>query len=184
MKIGEKVKALRTERGLTLKQLSEATDLSTGFLSQFERGITTIAVEHLSTIADIFDVKINYFFEDEVESEPIIRGYDQPVLRILNNMVYKQLSPAPEDKQMAPKLIEIMPHEKREFPASYPHHGEEFVYILEGILSLMIDGTSYQLYPGDSAHYFSTIDHNWDNETNNVVKFIVVHHPNDDNQKK
>ncbi len=179
MNIGEKVKALRTERGLTLKQLSEATGLSTGFLSQFERGITTIAVEHLSTIADIFEVKINYFFDDEQEVEPIIRGYDQPVLRILNNMIYKQLSPVPEDKEMAPKLIEIMPHEVREFPDSYPHHGEEFVYILEGILTLNLDGKSYQLYPGDSAHYFSTLNHNWDNQTNRVVKFIVVHYPSD-----
>lgn len=179
MNIGDKVKALRTDRGLTLKQLSEATGLSTGFLSQFERGITTIAVEHLSNIADVFDVKINYFFEDVEESEPIIRGYDQPVLRILNNMIYKKLSPAPEDKQMAPKLIEIMPHEEREFPASYPHHGEEFIYVIEGILTLELDGKNYQLYPGDSAHYFSTLDHNWDNQTNKVVKFIVVHFPND-----
>ncbi|MDN6615831.1 MAG: helix-turn-helix domain-containing protein, partial [Enterococcus sp.] len=65
MTIGEKVKNLRNERGMTLKQLSEATGLSTGFLSQFERGITTIAVEHLATIAALFKVKINYFFEEE-----------------------------------------------------------------------------------------------------------------------
>lgn len=39
MNIGEKVKNLRNEQGMTLKQLSEATGLSTGFLSQFERGL-------------------------------------------------------------------------------------------------------------------------------------------------
>lgn len=61
MNIGEKVKNLRNEQGMTLKQLSEATGLSTGFLSQFERGITTIAVEHLSSIADLFKVRINCF---------------------------------------------------------------------------------------------------------------------------
>lgn len=179
MDIGEKVKRLRNEKGMTLKQLSEATGLSTGFLSQFERGITTIAVEHLSTIADLFNVKINYFFEEEPESEPIVRGYDQPVIHKLNNMIYKQLSRSPKDKKIAPKMIEIMPHEKRELPTTYPHQGEEFVYVLEGILSLVIEEKTYQLYPGDSAHYFSTINHNWDNETNNIVKFIVVHHPND-----
>ena len=74
MNIGEKVKNLRNEQGMTLKQLSEATGLSTGFLSQFERGITTIAVEHLSSIADLFKVRINYFFEEEPEIEQIVRG--------------------------------------------------------------------------------------------------------------
>ncbi|MDT2702494.1 helix-turn-helix domain-containing protein [Enterococcus dongliensis] len=179
MNIGEKVKNLRNEQGMTLKQLSEETGLSTGFLSQFERGITTIAVEHLATIADLFKVKINYFFEDESVNEPIVRGYDQPVIHKLNNIIYKQLSRSPKDKMIAPKLIEIMPHENRELPTTYPHQGEEFIYILEGILTLVIEETTYQLYPGDSAHYFSTINHNWDNQTNNVVKFIVVHHPND-----
>ena len=174
MNIGEKVKNLRNEQGMTLKQLSEATGLSTGFLSQFERGITTIAVEHLSSIADLFKVRINYFFEEEPEIEPIVRGYDQPVIHKLNNMIYKQLSRTPQDKKIAPKMIEIMPHEKRELPTTYPHQGEEFVYVLEGI-----EEKTYQLYPGDSAHYFSTIDHNWDNQTSNVVKFIVVHYPND-----
>ena len=179
MNIGEKVKSLRNERGMTLKQLSEATGLSTGFLSQFERGITTIAVEHLSTIAALFEVRMNYFFEEEIEVEPIIRGYDQPVIHELNNMIYKQLSRSPQDKKIAPKMIEIMPHERRELPTTYPHQGEEFVYVLEGILTLVIEDKTYQLYPGDSAHYFSTIDHNWDNQTSNVVKFIVVHYPND-----
>lgn len=179
MNIGEKVKNLRNEHGMTLKQLSQATGLSTGFLSQFERGITTIAVEHLSRIAELFEVKINYFFEEQQTVEPIIRGYDQPVIHELNNMIYKQLSRTPQDKQMAPKMIEIMPHEKRELPTTYPHQGEEFIYVLEGILTLMIEEKNYQLYPGDSAHYFSTINHNWDNQTNQVVKCIVVHHPND-----
>lgn len=179
MNIGEKVKNLRNERGMTLKQLSEATGLSTGFLSQFERGITTIAVEHLSNIAKIFDVKINYFFEEEHEVDPIVRSYDQPVIHELNNMIYQQLSRSPQDKKIAPKMIVIMPHEKRELPTTYPHQGEEFIYVLEGILTLVIEEKRYQLYPGDSAHYFSTINHNWDNETNNLVKFIVVHYPND-----
>ncbi|MDN6615772.1 MAG: cupin domain-containing protein [Enterococcus sp.] len=94
-------------------------------------------------------------------------------------MIYKQLSRTPQDKKIAPKMIEIMPHEKRELPTTYPHHGEEFVYVLEGILTLVIEEATYQLYPGDSTHYFSTINHNWDNQTNNIVKFIVVHYPND-----
>ena len=43
--IGAKVKQKRTERKMTLKQLGEKTGLSVGFLSQFERGLSSIALE-------------------------------------------------------------------------------------------------------------------------------------------
>jgi transcriptional regulator with XRE-family HTH domain len=58
--IGEKVKSLRLEKKLTLKELSELSDFSTGFLSQLERGLTSVAVDTLSTIAQILGVNLNY----------------------------------------------------------------------------------------------------------------------------
>ncbi|MCH3963907.1 MAG: XRE family transcriptional regulator [Clostridium sp.] len=178
MNIGEKVKELRNKKGLTLKDMSEKTGLSTGFLSQFERGITTIAVENLSNIADVLKVKINYFFDDE-EKELIIRSYDQPFIRELNKTIYKSLSRYPEDKMFSPELVELLPKNDHQYPDVYSHQGEEFVYILEGILTLIIEKDVFNLYPGDSAHYLSTQKHNWDNQTNKVVKFIVVHYPKD-----
>lgn len=49
--IGAKVKSLRIGKEMTIKQLSEACGLSVGFLSQFERGISSIAIDSLETIA-------------------------------------------------------------------------------------------------------------------------------------
>lgn len=177
MNIGEKVKELRNKKGLTLKTMSEKTGLSTGFLSQFERGITTIAVEHLSTIAAVLNVKINYFFDDEEEKELIIRSYDQPFVRQLNKTIYKSLSRYPEDKMLSPQLIELLPKDEHQHPDIYAHQGEEFIYVLEGILTLIIEEDIFKLYPGDSAHYLSTQKHNWDNQTNKVVRFITIHYP-------
>ena len=60
--IGEKIKALRTSQNLTLKQLGEMTNLSTGFLSQMERGLSSIAIDTLETIAGVLGVKPWQFF--------------------------------------------------------------------------------------------------------------------------
>ncbi len=68
--IGEKVKELRTNNKMTLKELSEKTNLSTGFLSQFERGLTTIAIDSLQQISRVLGVDITFFFE----SPPTSRG--------------------------------------------------------------------------------------------------------------
>ncbi|MBP1042541.1 helix-turn-helix transcriptional regulator [Vagococcus sp. BWB3-3] len=178
--IGELVKKLRKEHGYTLKDLSQKLNLSVGFLSQFERGVTTIAVEHLVKIATLFNVPINHFFtQSPAPEETIVRSYDQKVMRIINDTVYKSLSPHPQDKQMMPKLIEMLPASTNEHVTTYPHEGEEFVYVLAGILTLIINGAEQQLYPGDSAHYASSQPHNWANYTNIVVKFLVLHTPND-----
>lgn len=178
--IGELVKKLRKDHGYTLKDLSTKLNLSVGFLSQFERGVTTIAVEHLVKIATLFDVSINYFFSETTEpEETIIRSYNQQVLRIINDNIYKSLSPHPQDKQMMPKLVEMLPAMTNEHVATYPHEGEEFIYVLAGILTLVINGSEQQLYPGDSAHYPSSQPHNWANYTNIVVKFLAIHTPND-----
>jgi transcriptional regulator with XRE-family HTH domain len=180
--IGAKVKEVRQRNGLTLKEMSEETGLSTGFLSQFERGITTISVDQLANIANILGVKISYFLsETEIDKldDPIIRSYDQQVLRIFNQCIYKNLSAEPKNKIMMPKLIEMMPSFDEENIDCYPHNGEEFIYVVEGILTLRLDNKEFQLYPGDSSHYDSSTPHNWANYTNRMVKFIAVHTPND-----
>ncbi|MDO4711938.1 MAG: helix-turn-helix transcriptional regulator, partial [Peptostreptococcaceae bacterium] len=48
--IGSRVQNRRKEQKITLKELSERTGLSTGFLSQFERGMTSIAIDSLQKI--------------------------------------------------------------------------------------------------------------------------------------
>ena len=66
--IGEKIKALRTSQNLTLKQLSEKTNLSTGFLSQMERGMSSIAIDTLEKIAGVLGVSCPAFFQTILRS--------------------------------------------------------------------------------------------------------------------
>ena len=81
--IGGKVQRRRKEQNITLKELSERTGLSTGFLSQFERGMTTIAIDSLQNIAKVLDMDMDSFFYMPQKSindeEPIIRSYNRQV---------------------------------------------------------------------------------------------------------
>lgn len=81
--IGAKIKHLRTQRKMTLKDLSEKTNLSIGFLSQLERGLTSIATDTLGTIADVFEVELSYFFlKPRTKKKAIIRSYEKEVFNI------------------------------------------------------------------------------------------------------
>lgn len=180
MNIGMKIKKLRSEKGITLKELSEKSELSIGFLSQLERGLTTIAVDSLEKLADILGVHLTYFFDyPHIRKDKVLRSYEQEILDIEEGGFIKySLSANLENKQLVPKLVEILPQKKEEEIISYKHEGEEFVYVLEGILTVYIDGERYEVYPGDSVHMNSRITHNWANYTNKKVKLLTVNTPN------
>ncbi|NFM80727.1 cupin domain-containing protein [Clostridium botulinum] len=178
--IGKKIKKLRTNKRLTLKELSEKTNLSIGFLSQLERGLTTVAIDSLTKIAKELDVSLTYFFQAPKKNKKIVlRSYEKEILQVENNRFIKyNLSNDLEDKSFLPRLIEILPTDSKENIISYQHKGEEFVYVLEGILTLFINDDEKELYPGDSAHYDSSINHNWANYTSKPVRLLTVHTPN------
>lgn len=178
--IGGKIKKLRTQKKMTLKDLSEKTSLSIGFLSQLERGLTSIATDTLSNIADVLEVELSYFFiKPRSITRPIIRSYEKEIFNICTSgCIQYNLSNNLKDKSMLPRLIEILPNNTEEDIQSYMHSGEEFIYILEGTLTIFLEEEQYELYPGDSIYYNSSRNHNWANYTNKMVKMIVVATPN------
>jgi quercetin dioxygenase-like cupin family protein len=60
----------------------------------------------------------------------------------------------------------------------YAHEGEEFSYVLEGIITVYLDGARHTLYPGDSIQIRSNLPHNWVNLTNKTAKLLSVNIPN------
>lgn len=61
--IGVKIKSLRKERKLTLKQIADQTNLSISFLSQVERSKSSITLESLKKISEALGVNPSYFFQ-------------------------------------------------------------------------------------------------------------------------
>ena len=68
--------------------------------------------------------------------------------------------------------------ENEEYELNKVYEGEEFIYVLEGILTVYLDGSEYCLNPGDSIQIHSQTPHDWVNNTNRVVKILTVHTPN------
>lgn len=175
--IGKKIKELRLKAGYTLNDMSEKTGLSTGYLSQLERGLTTIAIDTLIRISEIFQVDISYFVEKKSgKTGPIVKTYERDLMQVLGNrFIYYSLSNTLDEGRLYPRYIEILPGGIDEQINVYKHEGEEFVYVLEGILTLLLDGEEHSLYPGDTAHYSSKQEHNWVNKTNKTVKVMSIH---------
>ena len=77
--IGTKVKNLRTEKKMTLKQLSEKSGLSVGYLSQFERGLSSIALDSLEKLSVILEVPLSELFREDPPPptlDPVVHGIE------------------------------------------------------------------------------------------------------------
>lgn len=180
--IGSRVQERRKEQKITLKELSEKTGLSTGFLSQFERGMTSIAIDSLQNIAKILDMDMDCFFcipKTAGHSEdPIIRSYDRQLGSVNSKYVQFHLAKNPDESTFLPRIYEIWPSSREDTIRTYVHEGVEFIYVLEGILTLHYKNKVYEMYPEDSAYLDSKVPHNWENNTNKKVKILTINYPN------
>lgn len=179
--IGARVKNLRTSKKYTLKQLSEEVDLSIGFLSQLERGMSSIAIDSLSKIADVFGVSLGSFFEyaaDETTS-PVMQSFNLRPIQVSSEIIQFLYATNPAEFELLPRMFQINPNANADEQLEiYNHAGEEFMYVLEGILTVYVEGREYHLYPGDGMQIHSDVDHNWCNRTNKIVKILTVNYPN------
>lgn len=180
--IGAKIKALRTSRKYTLKQLSEETGLSVGFLSQLERGMSSIAIDSLAKITSIFGIGLSDFFEDTppADADPVVRSFDLTPTYISPQILQFILSNNTAAYDLLPRLFVLMPFANASAAEAeiYSHAGEEFLYVLEGIVTVYQADTQRTLYPGDSIQLRSDAPHNWINRTNKVARLLAVNFPN------
>jgi transcriptional regulator with XRE-family HTH domain len=158
--VGAKIRVLRKERGLTLERLSELSGLSTGIISQIERGKANPAFTSLVQLAHGLDIPVGRLFHVEEQTSPVVRKGERRRLDhhgIETNGRYELLTPDLNGALEA-TWVETPPgHDTSGTP--YRHNGEEFGLVLSGVTDVYLDGTRYRLEPGDSIRYASTVPH-------------------------
>ncbi|MDY2613486.1 MAG: cupin domain-containing protein [Lachnospiraceae bacterium] len=180
--IGNTIKQERLKQGMTLQQLSTATGFSIGYLSQFERGLSQIAIDSLHKITDVLGMEFIDFFREEESSpsaSPVTRIYDASCDKVSDQIIQYTLSKNAKNFSYLPRLYHLMPHiGADENIELYAHEGEEFIYVLEGVLKLYVEEDEYIMYPGDSVQLDSTKKHNWTNCGTQITKILTVNMPN------
>lgn len=175
--IGIRLKALRKSKNMTLKQVAEKTNLSISFLSQLEHSKCSITIESLVEISEVLDVNPSYFFADyeESQSKNKIAINKQQTLEenmVISNFTYKDLSGNFSNQSFLPTLVTL--HPRKEGVRPLAHSGQEFIFVLEGVLTVIFDTDEISLEAGESIHMESTTPHNWLNKTDQLIKFLYV----------
>ncbi len=165
--IGGKLKQLRKEKKLSILELSRRSEVSTGLISQIERGLVVPSVVSMWKLSEALQVNIGYFFEEEkkTEEDVVIRRGEHRI-NILNkgNSFYELFVPE-HDHKIDFMKITIKGGQSRESQhrekGLVTHEGEECGYVLSGTLTVALGDKEYTLYEGDSIYYPSTIPHKY-----------------------
>lgn len=175
--IGAKLRTLRTERKLTLADVSRLTGLSITFLSRVETSKAKISVSTLQKLAVFYQKNLLYFFEGlSVAGAALIRAEERRVLETSERAVKMELLVGVPEFVMEPILFTVKPGGGSE--GSYSHEGEEFLFMLEGCLEMWLDEAErYVLKPGDSLYFRSTLAHRWKNSGQKDAVILWVNTP-------
>jgi transcriptional regulator with XRE-family HTH domain len=174
--IGMKLRALRTQKRLTLARLAAETRLSTALLSKLETDRMVPTLPTLATISRVYGVGMSYFFSEPARHTLSVtrkaqlqgheRGMEQARITPLNAVGEGPLLAAssPPAEARKPRLVAQM----IEFPAGGAastsdcfHETSGLMYVLEGNLQLDCGGLREQLEAGDCAYIESDMALSW-----------------------
>ena len=135
MELGAKIKALRLKNRLTQGELADRCELTKGYISQLENELTSPSIATLKDILQTLGSSLNEFFSDDDE-EKVVFGKDDYFVKQADDFLVTWLVPTAQKNAMEAILMEIEPNKSSE--NDLPHDGEEFGYVLEGKIAIML----------------------------------------------
>ncbi len=152
MKIGAKIKELRIQKGLTQEELADRTELSKGFISQFERDLTSPSIATLIDILQALGTGLKDFFSEESDEQIVFKESDY--FEKLDDE-YKNktewIIPNAQKNIMEPIRLTLEPGGST-YPDN-PHEGEEFGYVLSGSITIHVGKQSWRAKKGESFYF-------------------------------
>lgn len=163
--LGPRIREARQGRGWTLDVLSLRSGLSAGFLSEVERGQSSLSIVSLAAICRALGVPIETLLSSSgpLAAGParVTRAADQLRIQIGGSPVsYRYLTGQIPAMPIEELLIAELPPNARQEPMA--HEGEEFGYVLEGSLILRAAGEELRLSSGDSYRVRSLESHDYE----------------------
>jgi transcriptional regulator with XRE-family HTH domain len=163
--IGQKIKTLRSKRGLTLDEVARLSGCTPGFISQIEHNKAVPSITTLHAIAAALGVPVADFFPGVVNQSKVVRHDAQESFQLEGSAIsYALLSTKFPHSGLAGFLMTVKPVDQAlptdEFRA---HVGEEFYYMIEGVIRFWVGDGFYDLHPGNSMHFKSTTRHRLEN---------------------
>ena len=168
--LGDRLRTRRRALGLTLKEVADGAGLSVGFISQIERGITTPSLSSLVSVSRVLGLHVSEFLSQPKVTASMTRQNQRQHYAVGgNSLVYERLSTSFPGNVLRSLIIHEPPGYRSEPIA---HEGEEIFYVLQGAITVELEGEMNILEAGDSLHFQSTRVHSSWNHTGSPATIL------------
>ena len=162
--IGDRIAQVRTEKGLSIAQLSKLTGFDDQMLEQIEANTLCPQLGTVIKLSKALDSALQKLISGEGRVPYTVTRQDQRkvISRTTTqrgqkeSYTYMGLAPEVKGRHMEPLIVDLKEMADQERSS---HSGEEFIYVLNGKVGLEIDDAHFELSPGDSAYYQSIVPH-------------------------
>ncbi|MCR1809385.1 helix-turn-helix domain-containing protein [Haploplasma modicum] len=174
--IGKKIRALRLGNGLTQDELASRLELTKGYISQLENNLTSPSIQTLFALLEVLGTNIHEFFANEQEINVVFKKED--FFEKENDDLKHRISwivPNALKYQMEPIIINL--EAGGQSTIDDPHNGEEFGYVLEGQVTLVLNKKRYIIKKGETFYYMANKEHYIVNNGNTNAKVLWISTP-------
>ncbi|WP_028937243.1 helix-turn-helix domain-containing protein [Pseudonocardia spinosispora] len=170
--VGNRIRGLRTARGMTISELARHADVSTGLISQVERDLTDPSLATIRKIARALDVPLFSLFEEiEGEELTVVRRKERmQVQSATGGITYSRVSAGRGRLEV---LEGTLAPGSASAPEPWSHPSEECVLVTEGTLIVEVAGRESSLEAGDSCYLDSRVPHRYRTGERAGATFIV-----------
>lgn len=183
--IGAKIQSIRESKQLDIPEVAERSGLSVEQIERIENNVDFPSLAPLIKIARVLGVRLGTFLDDQSELGPVICrkkdsndgnsiGFTNNATRARKHMEYHSLSQDKSGRHMEPFLIDIAPSEDGVDFVLSTHEGEEFIYVLDGVVEINYGKNTFVLEEGDSIYYDSIVAHHVHAAGENTAKILGV----------
>jgi transcriptional regulator with XRE-family HTH domain len=163
--VGARLRHARKARGLTLMQLSAQSGIAVSTISKGERGDIALTYDKFAALAHTLGLNLDAIFgrPKHAAAHPMLPSFTangEQMIYDTPNYEYGMLANDLTGKRMVPMRAHVRARALSDFAEFIRHAGEEFVFLLAGVLELRFEnGQVFTLKPGDSLYFDSAVGH-------------------------
>ena len=176
----EKMRKLRIKKKISFETLAKETGYTEQYLTQIENNEERAPVSVIFSVSkalsiaseDLLSVK-----KEQRSRRTVIRKRKESFQKRAENYSYQVLTPQGKNKHLNAFKVIIEPKQDHKM-AEYHHQGEEFIYVLSGVLKIKVGRNNYKLKPTESMHFDSSKVHKlWSVSEEPTVILVATYSP-------
>ncbi|HTU82196.1 MAG TPA: cupin domain-containing protein [Candidatus Acidoferrales bacterium] len=170
--VGKILERVRTQRGMTVRELADKSGLSASFIRAVERGDSDIAIGRLAKVASVFHYDLGSFlgFTAQLTRPTFVQPGDRKRVNRGKGVAYEVLHLPALDLD----LVDVRLAPGAEFRQELSHEGIDVVYVTQGQLVLVVNHVDYPMSAGDCCVFAAGFPHKLRNASRSAASAISV----------